>query len=141
MLTGSEISSFLRKARNFGGVYSIDNLPTIISKPSSFIINLDASHKPGSHWTAVAFSTRSAIYFDSYGRPPPDEILTFIERNSRQYEYSKLKYQGNDSTACGYFCMLFVSMANKRAFFKLLKDCNHKANDHVIYKKLKTLIK
>ena len=39
----------------FRGVYAIDEIKSIktVSYPSSFVINLDPSYKPGSHWVAV----------------------------------------------------------------------------------------
>ena len=49
------------------GVYAIDEMKLIetVSYPSSFVINLDPSYKPGSHWVAVYFD-RNGIgeYFD-----------------------------------------------------------------------------
>ena len=41
----------------FRGVYAIDEMKSIkfVSYPSSFVINLDPSYKPGSHWVAVYF--------------------------------------------------------------------------------------
>ncbi|XP_053207030.1 uncharacterized protein F54H12.2-like [Panonychus citri] len=96
----------------------------------------------GSHWVSVYISkNRTGIYFDSFGRQPPPEILSFILRNTSFYEISKSKYQGDDSAACGYYCLLFVLMSNKKSFFNLLTHCNHSKNEYLIYKKLLKLIK
>lgn len=138
MLTTTEIQLILHGKKNFGGVYPINQLPLIIRKPSNFIVNLDPSYKGGSHWVAIYFGKNYAIYFDSFGRcPPENEILTFIKRNCKRYDFSKIKYQGNDSTACGYFCVLFVLMDDKRKFFKIMQKCNHIENEKLIYLNLK----
>lgn len=127
----------------FGGVYSINNLPLVIPTTKiNYIINLDPSYQPGSHWVSVYIdSNRRAIYFDSFGRPPPPEILSFMQRSVSFYQISKSKYQGDDSSACGYYCLLFVLMSNKKSFFKLMKSCNHSRNEYLIYKKLLSLLK
>ena len=53
----------------FRGVYAIDEIKSIktVSYPSSFVINLDPSYKPGSHWVAVYFDKNGVgEYFDSF---------------------------------------------------------------------------
>ena len=53
----------------FRGVFAIDemNLIKTVSYPSSFVINLDPSYKPGSHWVAVYFDKNGVSeYFDSF---------------------------------------------------------------------------
>ncbi len=144
MLTSIEIELMLRgKVKYFGGVYAIDKLPITFTKPKDFIINLDPSYKEGSHWVAVHFGKNSAIYFDSFGRPPSDLITNFIERNSKRFEYSRIKYQANDSFACGYYCILFVSTPRKKDFFKFFdkSKCNHLKNEMLLYKKIKQNLK
>lgn len=135
MLTSIDIHNSLKKYRWFGGVYSIDRLPHLITKPKAFVINLDESYKEGSHWVAVNFNNYGrALYFDSFGREPEGLILTFIERNAPNgYSHSSMKYQGNDSTACGYFCVLFVILANRlRKFFSLFRICKHSMNEKIL---------
>lgn len=80
MLTTIDLIKKLRKFRHFGGVFPYDKLPLIINKPKSIVINLDPSYKDGSHWVGVNFDKYGrAFYFDSFGRPPQGNILTFIE--------------------------------------------------------------
>lgn len=144
MLSSLEIELMLRgRKKQFGGVYAIDKLPVTFKKPVDFIINLDPSYKKGSHWVAVHFGKKSAIYFDSFGRPPPDAIAIFIERNSKRFEYSRNKYQANDSFACGYYCVLFVALPQKKDFFNIFNKtkCNHVENEILLYKKIKKTFK
>ena len=66
---------------SFKGVYAIDEMKLIgtVSYPSSFVINLDPSYKPGSHWVAVYFD-RNGIgeYFDLLAHYPPYEVDHFL---------------------------------------------------------------
>ena len=65
----------------FRGVYAIDEIKLIktVSYPSSFVINLDPSYKPGSHWVAVYFDKNGVgEYFDSFAGYPPHEIVHFL---------------------------------------------------------------
>lgn len=51
--------------KKFKGVYSSDNAP---KKPGYYIVNLDPSHMPGSHWVALFRNNRGAYVYDSFGR-------------------------------------------------------------------------
>uniref|UniRef100_A0A158P5B5 Ubiquitin-like protease family profile domain-containing protein n=1 Tax=Tetranychus urticae TaxID=32264 RepID=A0A158P5B5_TETUR len=139
MLTTLEIENLLKDVPWFNGVYALDQLPRWILAPSSVIINLDESYKPGSHWVAVYFDkNKVAHYFDSFGRQPQGNILTFIEANSDYYIYNPIKYQGNLSIACGYFCILFVLSVNSlNSFYKLFRQCKHENNEKTLFKQLK----
>ena len=64
----------------FRGVYAIDEIKSIktVSYPSSFVINLDPSYKPGSHWVAVYFDKNGVgEYFDSFAGLPSSRNCTF----------------------------------------------------------------
>lgn len=50
--------------KKFKGVYSSDTVP---NKKGYYIVNLDPSHMPGSHWVAVLRDGRTYVY-DSFGR-------------------------------------------------------------------------
>ena len=65
-----------------------------ISCPSSFVINLDPSYKPGSHWVAVYFD-RNGVgeYFDSFARYPPHEIDHFLCSHAKGWQYSHMQVQ------------------------------------------------
>lgn len=140
MLTTLDFYRILKRVRHFGGVYSYNRLPLVVNKPKSIVINLDPSYKEGSHWVAVYFDNFGrAFYFDSYGRKPEGNILTFIERNShRGIIHSQFKYQTNESSNCGYFVVLFILLAKRFNYFiKLFEKCKGEKNE----KRLKRLIK
>ena len=106
-----------------------------------FIINLDPSYKEGSHWVAVNFNKNgTSHYFDSYGRPPEGNVLSFIERFSpRGFTFSKNKYQDDYSSSCGYFCILFVLLKHEK-FVKIFEKCKTVKNEQKLLKLIKNFI-
>ncbi len=95
-----------------GGILPSDKLPprpkrVNMNGPVYFVVNLDPSDKPGSHWV-VCFLKKSGfnIYFDSYGFPPViDSIKDFMGTN---FVYNKKQVQHPLSTACGQWCIFFI---------------------------------
>lgn len=127
----------MKKDRNFYGVFPINHLPTILlPKPFKIIVNLDESWKPGSHWVAIySYLNGPTVYFDSFGRYPPPDIETFIERNSSYgWYHTKEKLQGDLSTLCGFYCIKFLrNCPNITSFLQKYKDCSS-TNDYELIK-------
>ena len=112
----------MAKYRKLGwkGVYSIDQLDQIpVSKKMAFILNLDPSYKPGSHWVAVyidAQHDKEINYYDSFGDEPPKRLLKDIKvivdkLNPNVYlkfKVNKVKHQSVKSSNCGFFAMKFI---------------------------------
>ena len=142
MLTTVQIMAILEDVPWFNGVYPIDRLPLTLGKKRGIIINLDESHKEGSHWVSLYLDDkRIAHYFDSFGRKPQGQILIFIERVSNYYLYNPKKYQGNLSIACGSFCILFIlSAENLNNFYKLFHECDHIDNENKLFINLKKFL-
>ena len=134
MLNTIQIRQALQREETFIGVYPIDLIPTTTRVPCTLVINLDRHFLDGSHWVALSInSKRQAHLIESFGRPPQKNILTFIERNAiRGYIFNRIRFQVNESIACGYFCILFVLMyRNLKKFYKILQKCNHLKNEIV----------
>lgn len=142
MLTTRDLNKLLRKVKWYGGTFPCDMLPKYIKKPKSFIINLDPSYKTGSHWVALHFDTNNqAHYFDSFGRNPPDTILSFIDSNSNYLKVNRYKYQGNSSIACGFFCILFILLVHDlNRFYRIFRKCKHIYNEKKVLKTINELI-
>ena len=111
----------MNRYKQFIGVFPKDHMYKAIAeiKPKSkngFILNLDTSDKPGSHWVAVFADPKSVEYFDSFGRNPPADILKELKRIPRKIdggEIPKLKInkkvtQDDASVACGYIASKFL---------------------------------
>ena len=52
----------------FKGVYPSDKIPKLNDKSPYCIVNVDNSHKSGSHWMALVKSSNHCILYDSFGR-------------------------------------------------------------------------
>src|ERR1700678_1580866 len=128
----------------FGGVLAIDELP-LRPKNMSYIINLDPSTSPGSHWVAVYFEKGNAEYFDSYGLPPPELILNFIKANSYQFTCNSQQLQHVRTAVCGQYCAYYVlkKCANQKMSKILLpfSNVNFISNDKLVFKFIKKLIR
>jgi hypothetical protein len=143
---------------NFAGVFARDEFNAIPlshqltpHSPSFFIVNLDTSNLPGSHWVAIEFHhrTKEAFYFDSYGLDPfykdLDKKLT-SEADVITWNIEKL--QNLSTSVCGQYCILFCLLRQKGYSFKNVIDLLYHSDimssdtrDHVIHKLIKTLFK
>jgi len=79
-----------------------------ITTPGVYIINLQSAEQKtydgeggGTHWTSLLVSPSSYFYFDSFGFPPPQEMLNQLE--GRKGVYFKSIVQPYKSDLCGYY--------------------------------------
>ena len=74
------------KIKNFKVVISRDEIPTKVKNipGQCFIINLDDTEGPGTHWVAVKITADFVNYFDSFGMQPPQELVNLY------YTFNKL---------------------------------------------------
>ena len=73
-LSNFDIMHMMNKCPKFVGVYSRDDTPKL-KKGESMVVNLDDSEGPGTHWCCMYREKDKVEYFDSYGFPPPQEIV------------------------------------------------------------------
>lgn len=91
------------------GVFPSDFLPNINSYPAALVINLDPSYKPGSHWVALYFSKSGTCdYFDSYGLPPPKDLVQYLHSNAKRFTYNNKQVQRFFTSTCGQMCIYFL---------------------------------
>src|SRR6218665_3622742 len=64
--------------KNFRGVFLRDELPKVPREKECGILNLDDSTGGGTHWVAWINRANEKLYFESYGLPPPKEILRYL---------------------------------------------------------------
>ena len=80
-----------------------------ISYPSSFVINLDTSYKPSSHWVAVSFDKNGVgKYFDLFARYPPHEVVHFLCSHAKGWQYNRMQVQQLYTTTCGQFVVFYI---------------------------------
>lgn len=146
-MNGGEIDKVLSNNQNtkkkFLGVYAKDQLPKYAHR-GYYVINLDTSDKPGSHWVALEINKKGAIFFDSYGLKPKDVyILRFLK--GKKIKYNQKHVQHPLSTTCGQWCIYFIWRRSTnwtlqemlRAFFPK----RFLTNDHVLNIVLKSHFK
>jgi len=107
---------------NYIGTFPADflkYLPDKLPREFGFIMNLDKSDKPGSHWVAVYIDTlhnNSIEYYDSFGREPSKDFMKQIKKLIDRIEpntYLKMKInriqdQNVNTSNCGFFCMRWI---------------------------------
>jgi hypothetical protein len=87
---------------NFRGVFLRDELPKKPRRTECGILNLDDSNGTGSHWVTFLKNGMDKIYFDSYGLPPPTELVKYLQ--SPVY-YNSERVQPDNEVFCGHLCL------------------------------------
>jgi len=118
-LLGSSIRNMLRKYKNFGGVFAIDQIDQIpLKKKIGVILNLDPISKPGSHWVGLYIDGEkdmSVEYYDSYAEEPPMSLQRDLKKYLDQlnlkhflkFKINRIKQQGY-SNNCGWHSASFL---------------------------------
>ena len=110
----------------FGGVFPADLLPKQkISKKTIYIVNLDVSSLPGSHWVLIYITKpKFGVYFDSSGSDfvANKYIKHFFEKNCRQVVVNTKQVQNFGSSTCGlYVCELALHLAKGGKMIEFLR--------------------
>lgn len=95
----------------------------------AIVFNTDTSKGGGEHWISLFIrlrnKTNSVYFFDSYGKPPPEQIEDFIEgiKNKKRtvYLYNNKSYQ-EANNQCGIFCIHFIINMIKGLSFKKYRE-------------------
>ena len=101
----------------YSGTYPLDQIPNPLQPGRLYICNLDNSTQEGSHWCQVSSldAPFSITYFDSFGRPPPHELVPSLHSQAQTVWYSDILIQSPLSQACGYHVLL-VSLLQARGY-------------------------
>lgn len=93
----------------FHGVYASNTIPVnTIKQNQYFIVNLDKSHQPGSHWLAAIKLQKNFIVYDSFGRPT-STILQSNLKNVLDTEYDAEQDPIHEKN-CGARCLAFLKI-------------------------------
>ena len=92
-----------------------------------YIINLGNLQNGGTHWVALQFKKNVAMYFDSFGAPPPPNVITFA-KNSKKLGYSNQITQAIESELCGWYCLAFLYYNLHTQHDDILKSTNQFTN-------------
>ena len=104
-----------------------------------YIFNLQSENDGhGTHLVAFKYKNNEIDYFDSFGFPPPIDIM---KKSKGKIKYSHKEIQDYDSTTWGWFCIAaIVSDDNSKTHFnKFLNifSSNTELNDKLLFKFLK----
>ena len=113
---------------NFRGVKMRDELPSKPRKNESGILNLNTHDQKGSHWVAWYKDGKERYYFDSFGEPPPIEIMQYL-KSKRELEFdlpvirrNAVTVQHDQSNECGALCLFILKyLSNGIPFSKILE--------------------
>ena len=117
---------------SFIGVFSSDTLPSYV-QTGYYVVNLDMSQQPGSHWIAIKISKSKCKneYFDSYGLGPP--IVPFKKFMRYNYTCNSRRLQHSLSTTCAQWCIYYTWRKCQGWSLKnILKPFNSKENNFLI---------
>ncbi len=79
--------------------------------PFCVLANTHPADKPGEHWVGLLCNTQGdGYYFDSFGRPPQKEFVTFLKKYCKTYDYGHQRIQGVLSSCCGLYCAYVMLM-------------------------------
>ena len=77
-----------------------------IKSDEYYILNLDPSWEPGSHWVSIKLCPEgNNEYFDSYGWPPPYQHFKNI---LKEYQLNTIQLQHPLTTVCGQYCIFYI---------------------------------
>jgi len=155
-LYSNEIEDMMSKDPNFKGVIALDEIKNLpISDKMSFIMNLDKSNQPGSHWVACHIDTindKEVNYMDPFGEDPPKQFVKDIKHvidklkpdSLLKFKINNVKNQSVSSPNCGYHCMNFLNKRNSMSFkdatgYKEPKIDNSKQQEKEVKRKFKLI--
>jgi hypothetical protein len=87
----------------FHGVYSSNNTPT--TKNIYYIINVDKSTEPGSHWLGCVNQNNRTYIYDSFGRKTA-KLIPHLGGKITDADYDK--EQKNNEDNCGARCLAWL---------------------------------
>ena len=111
--------------KNFQGVYSRDKVKNC-TKEGFYVINLDDSYGPGTHWVAMCIKPDIIGYIDSFGLRPPEEVVQLSNVLGFNYIYNSSQYQDISSVLCGYYCIYWINESYKgKSYYDVIKVLDH----------------
>ena len=121
-LTNFELIDAVKKLNipDFRGVYLRDELPNKPKRNECGILNLDDSSGSGSHWVVFSKNGKDQLYFDSFGLPPPTELLKYLKG---PVYYNSERIQPDNEVFCGHLCLYMLKkLSDGYEFQELIND-------------------
>lgn len=112
-LSNLEIDDYYAKNKWYLGTRSKDTIPNRMIGNRCMIVNLANHDEAGTHWVAVLKKGNCIVYFDSYGIPPPKNILKMMKESAKHTKASNKAHQAVKSIRCGYYCIFVIDQVFK----------------------------
>ena len=117
------------KIPNFRGVRMRDELTGKSPHHSECgILNLENHLQRGSHWTCWFKEGKDRYYFDSYGEPPPREIIQYLksvnelEKDKPVIKRSAVTVQRDNTSECGALCLYVLKRMSDGILFPVILE-------------------
>lgn len=98
------------RAKNFDGVFSVDNLPR---KPHLLVCNTDPAHREGRHWVCIHVADEHGEFFDSFGRRPNVLFERYLNRHCSSWTFNDKQLQSVVSKFCGHYCIYYCMLRSR----------------------------
>ena len=94
----------------FNGIYSIDTLPSFISRrPFLMIVNTHTHNLPGEHWIAIHIDeNKNGELFDSLAIPVSNTLIRWLNTFTNKWKTNSRSFQHPTSSTCGAFVLYFI---------------------------------
>ena len=125
MLTDNQLEDICRRMNvPLEAIVFKDELPNKLKYNRAYIINLedeyDEEGKPndGSHWTCLQVNKYPSgkvepFYFDSYGMPPPKNVVkSVLDTTGQKLPFNTKDIQSLMNNACGFYCCALLHYLN-----------------------------
>ena len=124
-LSDNDIDRFFRGCPLYGGCLSRNQMQKVKAGSRQFyIINLDPSSGPGTHWTLLSFMDHHiGVYMDPFGEPPPESVERLMKRMRAKNVYNNSDVQSLSSVLCGYYCAFVAcKLLDGKSFASIMKS-------------------
>ena len=92
-----------------------------LSANESLVLNIDHSDNEGTHWTCLFVKNGASYYFDSFGFPPPLEVINYCKTGERFY--NTFRVQKSDEVICGHYCIyMLLKLSKGFKFYHVLNE-------------------
>ena len=111
---------------HFRGVLMRDQLPSNPNNIECGILNLNTHKQLGSHWVCWHKNGMERYYFDSFGEPPPLELLHYLKTSTEinldlpAIRRSSVMVQRYGSNECGSLCLYVLKMLTSNLSFSMV---------------------
>ena len=118
-LTNFELIDAAKKLNipDFRGVYLRDELPNKPKRNECGILNLDDSSGSGTHWQLFSKKGKVKLCFDSFGLPPPTELLKYLKG---PVYYNSERIQPDNEVFCGHLCLYVLKKLSEGHEFQTI---------------------